>query len=401
MATIIPLERTFDYRVRNFPEEVYAIERGNHLTKLLKVLLGDAGTGGLSKIQTVARLSESLNTTHYTELDYFFGVFLGFPRLPEEMYSYDPFSDQLTAGQWNEVEIRDGMYRDRIKKYLRATIMGGTHDGVALAAEAACGYPCQILEMWRYTDDLGLNTDPGRFGGTNPKEFVVVPLTDDLSMFRRRNIYNVVNKIKPADTVCTVDEGAYTITKVIAIRHAVSPSEYFEVRRYVTSSNAPKPDYTRYFWVSDGEEVAAPNFAHMTHQETVWHLNNTVTFIDSFEIGRDDVIRQLPPALSYYTQTFGPWRNIETADSPDNYPNGKYPGDPNKLDRFGNYIFAWANQAEYETWLIENIEAVGGEVSAGRFRIPLSAEYTTGAESHPKDALAAQPVEIQSLYYVR
>lgn len=401
MAVMIPLERTFEYRVRNFPEEVYALERGNHLTKLMKVLLGDAGTGGLSKIQTIARLSESLDTTHYTELDYFFGIFLGFRRLPEEMYSYDPFSDQLTAQQWNVVEIRDGMYRDRIKKFLRATVMGGTHDGVELAAEAACGYKCQILEMWRYSDDLGLVQDPGRFGGTNPKEFVVVPLVDDLSGYRRRNIYNVVNRIKPADTICTVDEGAHSVSKVIAVRHATGPSEYFEVRRYVTSSNAPKPDYTRYFWVSDGQEVAAPTFAHLSTQETEWHLNNTVTHVDSFEIGRDDVVRQLPPSLSYYRQSFGPWRDIERADSPDNFPDGKYPGDPNKLDRWGHYIYAWGSQAEYEQWLTESIEAVGGQISSGRFRIPLSAEYTTGSESQPKDALASQPVQVQSLYYVR
>ena len=166
-------ENTLQWKARNFPESVYPLREHQHLTKLLQTLVGDAGVGQLHKYQTVARLSESLGGTQYSELDYFFGTFLNLPRTSSEIYQGDPFTDQLTTEQWNEVEVKDAQYRERIRLFLHALLFGGTQRGLAFAAEAATGIPCQVFEVWRYIDDDGgLPGNPGRLTSPSPHRIV-------------------------------------------------------------------------------------------------------------------------------------------------------------------------------------------------------------------------------------
>jgi hypothetical protein len=396
------LHHTFLRKLRNFSDENYTFAPHQHITKLMAVLVEDAGVGQLHKIQTVARLAESLGGTQFSELDYFYGSFLKFSRLPDEMYGVDPFSDQLTAVQWRDVEKRDAQYRERISLFLQAILRGGTNEGLSMAAHAACGYPCTILELWRYNDSQGLATDPGRIPGS-AKEMVVVPKIAQLSNSRRRAIYTTLNRLKPADTVVTVDERGLVTRRAISIRHVASPSEYFEVRRYVTGADLPPPPAdTRYFWVKDGVEIEAPSFAHLQTQEARWQHNNAITHVDSFTIGPDGTSRYtIPPLMKSEASQWGPWRLVETADSPDNFPNGKYPGDAARYGADGRYLFAWTNQIQYVRWLRQIIETMGGDFADSRYRLPITAEVTAGEESSPDDALAAMRVKVESLYYVQ
>src|SRR5579871_2478592 len=108
------LHSTFTQKVSNFPSEIYPLSPNQHLTKLLHTLIEDPGVGQLKKIQTLARLAESLGGTQFSDLDFFYGSFLRFNRLAEEVYTYDPFRDQLTSDQWKEVKTKDASYRGRI-----------------------------------------------------------------------------------------------------------------------------------------------------------------------------------------------------------------------------------------------------------------------------------------------
>lgn len=396
----VPFHRSFDHKVRNFPENTYPLSKHDHLTKLLRVLLEDAGVGQLFKFHTIARIQFYLRQAHFSELESYFGSALHFPRLPEEMYSADPYNDQLTSDQWRSIENKDAAYRDRLRMLLSAMMLGGTVDGLSMASEAASGVPCHIIEVWRYTDNAGA-TEPGRLGNS-PKEFVVIPSDPDISYARIRAIYNTINRLKPANTVLTVDPLGVAVRSVISIRHITSPSEYFEIRKYVTGVNPPSaPPSDRYFWIEDGVEVEAPSFAHLTTMESEWSLNNSIVTVDAFEIGSDFAEHRLTSAVSPGSDEWGPWRDIEVVDSPDNYPQGKYPSDSSKYDSNGDYIFAWSSQSDYVSWLTTTMESIGGEISGSKYRLPMSLEITPGSESSPMDAIATVPLHVQSLYYTQ
>lgn len=95
----------------------------------------------------------------------------------------------------------------------------------------------------------------------------------------------------------------------------------------------------------------------------------------------------------------GPWRIIEIADSPDNFPIGKYKGDPAKYSVTGAYQFTWNSQIEYEKWLTSHVVTLKGQISGGRFRFPASLEITPGPTTNPQDALSPTEIEIQTLTY--
>ena len=82
-------------RLRSFPEEVYALNPTDHLTKFLKVLLGDAGAGQLKKQSTIARLGAYLQGANFYDLDNFYGALFGIVR-----NSSDKVGDSVTIC-WN------------------------------------------------------------------------------------------------------------------------------------------------------------------------------------------------------------------------------------------------------------------------------------------------------------
>lgn len=404
-----PLHTSFDYKVRNFPERIYDFNPNNHITKLLKTLLGDAGVGQMAKSQTVARLNEVLGGTQFSDLDYLFGRFMGMQRMPEEKYDWDPFSDQLTETQWRDVLYRDAQYRERITLYLQAMLRGGTNEGLAMAAEAACGHPCVVLEMYRNVENLGLSNDDVGIQRlpTGTREVCIVPRAPSLSPSAERAIYLMTDKLAPENSVITVDaSGGWTVRTSLQARYAASPSEFFHTTRMVTGSNVPTVDVldatdVPFLWMEEGVEVEAPTFAHLSTQEDKHSHSYAVTSVTFSEISIDGVRRQQFPGSNILPRSWGPWRVIERADSPDNYPLGKYAGDASRLDQLGHYIFPWGSQSDFEVWLRASVEAQGGEFGDGRYRLPTDTEIIPGETSVPADALASGVVRVQTTYYAR
>ena len=391
--------QTFDYKLRNFPEESYNTSPDTRLYRFLYALLGEAGAGSLRKLQAITRLGAELYGTRFTDLDSLFGSFLRFDRLSGEMYSFDPFSQPLTTDEWDEVFRKDNQYRQRIKLFMQSLVRGGTNEGIAMAAEAACGHECQVLEVWRNSASLGL---AGTTGRTNtPREFIVVPKTTTLDPERRRAIYRAIERLKPANTICTVDENGLAFHSIISIRKVFSPTEYFEIRKYVTGVDVPPaPPEARYFWIKDGVEVEEPTYAHLKAQEEQWSLNETITSVASFKFDSGlTIYSELPQGVGNQPPKWGPWREIERVDSPDNFPLGKYPNDQNKYNAAGVYVFAWASQAAYETWLTCIITSLEGERSGNRYRLPQTLDITPGPTSAPEDSLAPTVISVLSPYY--
>ena len=80
---ITATQRTSD-RMRHFFPDVYDLSPESHLSRFVKVLIGDAGIGGLTKQYAVARQQSFLLTTRYNDLDRFYGAVLGFRRMSSE-----------------------------------------------------------------------------------------------------------------------------------------------------------------------------------------------------------------------------------------------------------------------------------------------------------------------------
>jgi hypothetical protein len=389
---------TFEDKVRNFPPNVYRLEETDHLRNLLWVLLEDAGCGTLRRVQAHGQAAETLAGTVFGDLDAFFGQIFGLRRTGEESYDHDPFSDPLTADEWAEVEAKDASYRERIDQFMQALMRGGTNEGIAMAAEAACGLPCQVIELWRLADSVQGVT--GRTG--HNKEFVIIPMvpTDldpdspEITASQERAIVHAVNRLKPANTFCTVEAGGLGIHKKITVRQAYSDSEYFEVRRYISG----KSYRDRFFHVADGVEQEAPSFAYLVGQEDDWSLNGSVSNVQALRLFGS--YRGAPTPLTSDVQQWGQWRAIEIADSPDNFPEGKYPGDQNRYSEAGVYQFAWASQAAYRAWFDAQVEDLGGQIDGDNWRLPTSHEVTQGNATDPAFSLSPPEIYVSSTYFL-
>ena len=82
-----------------------------------------------------------------------------------------------------------------------------------------------------------------------------------------------------------------------------------------------------------------------------------------------------PFVLYEQTGQFGPWTSYEKADSPDNYPGGKYGVTPSKApatnpDR-SPYVWPYASQDDYVAQRRAQVAELGGESNSTRYRLPL------------------------------
>jgi len=147
-------------RLRSFPEEVYALNPTDHLTKFLKVLLGDAGAGQLKKQSTIARLGAYLQGANFYDLDNFYGALFGIVRNSSEQLPVNPYTDLATSDTWATVRSLDANYRARIDAFGKAVSFGASAIGMELMAEAILQTPCDVYESWRAADaGIGLWSD--------------------------------------------------------------------------------------------------------------------------------------------------------------------------------------------------------------------------------------------------
>ena len=285
-------DRKFQRKVRNFATEVYRIDDAStHIFKLMYTLL-ELGLGQVSVWQDEAQNSESIAGTKFSDLDSMFS-FTGIVRLPGELYDYDPYSDQLTSDQWNEILTKDSLFRIRIMKFLQSLLRGGTLEGVQMMAEAASGVECQVFEMWRVISGGGLTeaTPLGRRDSDGnlllnlANEFVVVPL-EAIDEGQRAAIIHLVDLLKPVNSVCTVHTGPTTAIQELGVPFSASQDYFFEVRKLVSADDDlafQDPNV----WIQPNEEVEGPTFAGMEVLDTEWSLNEAVTSIKSYQADVD------------------------------------------------------------------------------------------------------------------
>lgn len=265
-------------QLRHFPEEVYDLRPTSHLVRLMQALLGDSGVGQLRKRLLLAQL-QSLSTSgaRFFDLDRFYGALFGAVRTDAELLPINPMETATaTASEWDSIEAADASFRDRMTALAGAVAMGGTVPGLKAAAEAITGVEVDVYESWALMDAAG-DTDQaghtwawmaggtwgsyegdiwgalegtpfyGRSGSLTRSEVLVrvnrdYPATPTGRSQRANDesaLVRVLERLKPAHTLLTVDTQGTSALVARGIAGARADSENWEIVLKVTPGQVP------------------------------------------------------------------------------------------------------------------------------------------------------------------
>jgi hypothetical protein len=332
---IVPDYRV-DKRLEHFPSDLYDLRPESHLSRFLKALLGDSGAGAGRRRYLIARMQSSLATTHFYDLDRFYGAVFGAQRYDGERLPINPYTEGATPWEWEEIHAADTGFRERLLALAKAIPMGGTPVGLKAAAEALTGVECDILESWRVIDysrahnfdipgaprsynrveatfgnyeDMGsLTWDDISFPGgaeqsqsqaTFPGDRAEVRIRikkryDDSERLLREKaqdeyaVRQVLNRLKPANVLLTLDTLGVNHHQPVDVAEVYSDSTYYDVIARVTPRVSATVDLSPVYpvsrvqraagvFVSDPHVVPRPPFS--TPQGAQWSYNNEVVSI--------------------------------------------------------------------------------------------------------------------------
>jgi len=400
--------RSTELRMAHFDRNIYRGDTSTILYKLVDALCGSSGAGALVNQSLLARLSAAIDTMYFNELDYIFGKLSFLARSPSESYGYNPSSDMLTSDQWDEVRVKDAAFRARITGFFKACSLGSTPLGVSACVNAALSVEANIYEVWRYLDSWGLTAFLGRESSRN--EIVVQPLKDSLAPAELRLIRDMLMRVISVDTIVTIDTDGLSVATPVPIAAAGSDSTYYQVEQTVISTpvldKLPSPELlpvnlssSEQWMFNDGTPTKAPYAAfNMTQESSDFYLmdGGTSSSIDSVIYGtlRDDG-SVLPETnfVQYESNTqYTDWMPYSKADSPDNYPGGKYGQHPASAPAINpdgtDYVFPYSSQADYVDTYGAQVTAMGGIATGSRYRLPIVGDSQSKTVYLPQYAIA-------------
>lgn len=312
---VIP-DRLVRDRLGHFDPAIYDLRDESHLMKLLKVLLGAPGAGGLRRQLLVARLQNTFSGMHFLDLDRFYGALFGVKRSSTERYlnpNFDPYSQGASSSEWDDIHSRDASYRDRLSKFAKTIPMGATKVGMEAMAEALTSVDCEIYESWAILDELdlvenslpqliyfydtlstsfpnwgamegsiwaqyggGIKLAPSRIPGSPTRSDFIVQPKRNLTSREAYDLCRVLERFKPAGTTIVVNPEGLSVHSPTMIRGVAADSEYWEVVSRITlSSNLVVPPL---FW---NDYVQTPNAeqkrpAFSRYQGDEWSYNDNI-----------------------------------------------------------------------------------------------------------------------------
>lgn len=344
---VLPDLSAYD-RLSHFPEDYYDLRPESHLVRFMKALLGEDGVGALRKRYLLAQLEQTLNSTHFYDLDRFYGALFGARRGVLGALPMDPMTDVATPDGWDEIAKFDSIFRERVIKLAKAITLGGTPMGMQALAEALTGVECDVYEVWSILESqgsvgggrtyAGVHTTFANYGamstiswgqaagvveygnlGLNARnEFVIRPKkvynTSDPVDARQRaedlyGVQRVINVLKPAHTMATVDDKGLAVHRIVPIASVAASSEFWEVIACVTPREELKDIYDLFYSCYDKPgnpvriEKVTPVPPFCSSQGQQWSYACEVTSVSSF-IGNldnfDIVANQDYDAVTYY-----------------------------------------------------------------------------------------------------
>lgn len=313
---LAPPMRTADM-LAHLPDSVYDKSPESHLIRLLKILLGDAGAGGLRKQYLYSQLSQVLLTSHFTDLDRLYGAVFGFPRLSGETLDIDPYYQTADADEWEVLFARDASYRARIEQFSRAIAWGATPTGMLLASQALLGVECRLYETYVFVDEATPNPggapapvagrlysdvqngfatygdmeagtygdveggvgDFGRTTRDNRSEFIIRPMRQ-ITNEETYLLVKVLSRLKPAGALLTVDPLGVAVHDEVPLRRVSADSTYWQVRTRVAAKKENRSAYTR--TRTDNSPVEQPRPAFTYYQGEAWSYNADVVTMRSY-----------------------------------------------------------------------------------------------------------------------
>jgi hypothetical protein len=273
-------------QLANFPSNVYDVSPTSMLYHFMQALLGDAGTGQLLKRNMISRLQQAITSTHFYDLDSFYGALFGaqrgpsgsIPANPATGQPVSPYTDLASPDGWDEIEAADAVFRERIIQLGKAITLGGTMPGMIALAEAVTGVTCQGWEAWRlgaaggpdtvtwqdvttsyatwsatagqtwgavdgYVPDINVNGVPSAVVVEPRKQYDSTPegaAQQGSDMF---GVLSVVEVLRPAASIVSFTDGISTMVP-LTIAGAWADSENWELTHTVTPASASDPAYS-------------------------------------------------------------------------------------------------------------------------------------------------------------
>lgn len=418
--------------MQDFDTDIYNTSSTSTIYKLVDALCGSTGAGQLLNQNFINTLQGDLSTTYGSDLDYFFGNIGFLPRSPSEQYTVNSSLDLADSDAWDQVDIADAWYRARIRDFWTACGMGGTPEAIRLVVQAACSCDANIFEVWRYIDNDGLTESIGRADARN--EVVVQPLKSGLSQQELKLLRDMLDRVMPMDTIVTINTEGLAVLTPIGTNSATANSTYFQVEQLVVATpilnllpspdqlplSSPSPSWLWLFSATSDNPQVAPYARHnKTAQYTFYYLvgGGARSPIDSVSYGTIAVPQggfgttakhEITPAdyMNYYTpasnfvayQTssqYTPFAAWAPADSPDNFPGGKYGLHPSyapAINADGTpYTFPWDTQADYVAAQITIVTNLGGIATTEGYQLPIAAPNQTQLVFQPDYAIAYYP----------
>lgn len=365
--------------------------------------------------------------------------------------SPNPMTDMLTSDKWDEIAAKDALYRNRIREFFIAAATGGTTEGIRQAVHAAISCDCQVMENWRYIDSFGLQGDVGRASGKSyaavdlntghqvakaslsqaqsyvdgptaeaghtyaihtqkaRSEITIVPHKDDMTEHEARILRDMLDRITAQDTVVTISPQGLGVSSPVKVRAITSDSTYYQVEKMVTATpvlgDLPAPELLAIdlapseMWLRSNRPELAPYAQfNITQEYGYFYLvsggkRSPIDMVSYSLLGSNDQLTT-QPSYEWYEQSeqFGPWTAYEKADSPDNYPGGKFGLTPASLparnpDR-SPYQFAHTSQADYVEKKKAEVISLGGQANDSRWRSPIQKLITSKRVYTPDLAIA-------------
>jgi hypothetical protein len=355
-GVVLPDVAPYD-RLSSFPEDLYDLRPASHLVRFLKALLGDGGVGQLRKRYALTQFANSLTSTHFYDLDKFYGALFGARRSVLAQLPLDPTTEVATPDGWDDVHALDAIFRERIIKLAKAITLGATPMGMQALAEALTGVECDIYEVWQQLDTAaapaGANTYAtvassyanygamriyswgqisgvvsfGKLAINARNEFVVRPKTvynpsDPTDAIKHAEdlygVLRVINVLKPAQTLASVDDTGLAVHQKVSIRAVAADSEFWEV----TSSVIPQPTladtYHVIYQAYDNRakptqiQAASPRPPFNSSQGQEWSYVNEVTSVKGYakKHGPDLTTSAAPAPNLYDTVRFFDGKSI-------------------------------------------------------------------------------------------
>ncbi len=252
------------FRLRSFSPEVYDLTPSSHLVRLMGVLLGDAGGEQLRKQGLVSRLRSSISSTHFLDMDAFWGALFslnranneGMPYNPATGLSLNPYTDAAAPALWFAARQSDASYRSRIYQFANAISFGASPVGIKKVAEAILGVPVDLYETFQ--------EDPAVYEATIVPHVII-------SQSDVYNLRNILNEIKPAHSIIQITQGIGSPYSVVTLAQAWASSSYWSVHAQIT------PGENSLY----SEASTRPIFALSEYQGESWNLNASIRTIGS------------------------------------------------------------------------------------------------------------------------